>query len=57
MKTKLLALARRNFCRPYIPLSTQRHNIRAWARAVHRLGDKWLLAQTINSTTKENANA
>jgi hypothetical protein len=57
MKTKLLSIARRNYCRPYIPSSTQRHNILAYARAVHRLGDRWLLAYSIDCTTKENANA
>lgn len=57
MNTKLLSIARRNFCRPYIPTSTQRHNIRAWARSVHRLGSKWLLAETLTFTTKENSNA
>ena len=56
MKTKLLSIARRNFCRPYIPVSTQRHNVRAWARSVHQLGSKWLLAETIH-LNKENANA
>ena len=48
MNTKLLATARRHFCRDYIPLSTQRHNIRAWVRSLRLLGDKWLLAQNIN---------
>lgn len=57
MNTKLLSIARRNFCRPYIPTSTQRHNIRAWARSVHRLGSKWLLAETLTFTNKENSNA
>lgn len=57
MKTKLLSIARRNFCRPYIPVSTQRHNIRAWARSVHQLGSKWLLAETIHLSTKGEGNA
>jgi len=58
MKTKLLSIARRNYCRPYIPMSLQRHNILAYARSVHRLGDRWLLAE-INylREPKENANA
>lgn len=48
MNTKLLRIARKNFCRDYIPVSTQRHNIRAWVRSLRFLGDKWLLAQHIN---------
>lgn len=48
MNTTLLSIARRNFCRDYIPRSTQRHNIRAWVRSLRALGDKWLLAHTIN---------
>ena len=52
MNITLLSIARRNYCRPGIPLSTQRHNIRAWARAVHKLGDKWLLANPIKTARK-----
>jgi len=48
MNTTLLSIARRNFCRDYIPLSTQRHNMRAWVRSLRILGDKWLLAQHLN---------
>ena len=57
MNIKLLSIARRNFCCPGVPLSTQRHNIRAWARSVRLLGSKWLLATPINCTKKESANA
>lgn len=46
MNIKLLSIARRHFCRPYIPVATQRHNILQWARSVHKLGSKWLLAET-----------
>ncbi len=46
MKTKLLSLARKHFARDYIPTSTQRHNILAYARAVHSLGERWLLHKT-----------
>ena len=53
MKTKMLSIARQHFCRPYIPRSTQRHNIRAWVRSVRTLGDKWLLAHTTNFSTKQ----
>lgn len=48
MKTKLLSLARKHFARDYIPTSTQRHNILAYARAVNALGDKWVYAKTIS---------
>ena len=54
MNTSLLAMARRNYCRPGIPTSTQRHNILAWARSVHRLGSKWLLAKPINCTKQQS---
>lgn len=50
MKTKLLSLARKHFARDYIPTSTQRHNILAYARAVHSLGDRWLLHKTYSVT-------
>lgn len=53
MKTQMLSLARRHFCRSYIPVSTQRHNIRQWARSVRLLGSKWLLAEHINCTGKQ----
>ena len=45
MNTKLLRIARKHFVRDYIPVSTQRHNIRAWVRSLRLLGDKWLLAK------------
>lgn len=53
MNSTLLRIARRNFCRDYIPRATQRHNIRAWARSLRLLGDKWLLAQPINQTANK----
>lgn len=49
MNSTMLRLARRNFCRDNIPRSTQRHNMRAWVRSLRFLGDKWLLAKTINA--------
>lgn len=49
MKTKLLTLARKNFCHAGVPVQTQRHNMRAWVRSLRFLGDKWLLAKTINA--------
>lgn len=48
MNSTMLRIARKNFCRDYIPVSTQRHNIRAWVRMVRILGSKWLIAQSIN---------
>lgn len=48
MNTTMLRLARKNFCHELAPLSTQRHNIRAWVRSLRILGDKWLLAHCIN---------
>jgi hypothetical protein len=57
MNITLLSIARRNYCRPGIPLSTQRHNVRAWARSVHLLGSKWLLATPIHITKKGEGNA
>lgn len=45
MNTKLLRLGRRLWSSPTVPREMSRRNLRAWARAVHRLGDKWLLAE------------
>lgn len=52
MNTTMLRIARKHYCRDYIPLSTQRHNILAWVRSLRILGDKWLLAQHITPSTK-----
>ena len=49
MNTKLLTIARRNFCRAYIPTHLQRHNMRAWVRSLRILGDRWLLAEHLNA--------
>lgn len=54
MNTRLLSMARRSFCYAFVPRATQRHNIRAWARSVRYLGNKWLLATPI---TKGEGNA
>jgi len=48
MNTRMLSLARRHFCHAAAPISTQRHNIRQWVRSLRMLGDKWLLAHSIN---------
>ena len=45
MKTKMLTMARRLW-RTGNPV-LDRRNQREWARAVRRLGDKWLLARHV----------
>lgn len=47
MNSSMLRIARKHFCRDYIPRSTQRHNMRAWVRSLRVLGNKWLLAESI----------
>jgi hypothetical protein len=47
MNTTLLRRARMHFCHDMAPRHIQRHNVRAWARAVRMLGDKWLLSQPV----------
>jgi hypothetical protein len=44
MNTRLLKQARSLFNVPDVPAHVRRHNVRAWARSVAFLGDKWLLA-------------
>lgn len=44
MNTKLLKMARRLWDTDYAPTEINRRNQLKWARSVHRLGDKWLLA-------------
>lgn len=44
MNTVRLRQARRLFCHDMVPPAQARHNIRAWARSVRRLGGNWLLA-------------
>lgn len=41
---QLLRHARGLFDVEGVPASTQRHNRKAWAKAVKSLGDKWVLA-------------
>lgn len=48
MNTAVLRRVRKLFAVDYIPRHTQRHNQREWVRAVRRLGDKWLIAKSIN---------
>lgn len=51
MNTTMLSAARRLFVHDGVPRSTARHNMRAWARAVRRLGDRWLALPINRSTT------
>ncbi len=44
MKTHVLTRVRKHFNSDLVPASTNRHNARAWCRAVRLLGDRWLLA-------------
>jgi len=44
MNAKLLKMARRLWDGGYTPREVNRRNQREWARAVYRLGNKWLLA-------------
>ena len=47
MNTSLLRKARALWSNPEAPKELNRHNQRAWARSVSRLGDRWLLAKHI----------
>ena len=51
MKTKLLSMARRLWDVEDTPREVNRRNQRQWARSVHRLGDKWLLATYVQKKT------
>jgi hypothetical protein len=57
MNISLLTIARRNYCRPDIPRSTQRHNVLTWSRSVHLLGSKWLLAAPVKVKKLETPHA
>lgn len=47
MKTKALRRVRQLFNNPYIPTEHNRSYQRQWVRQIRQLGDKWLLAKTI----------
>jgi len=47
MKTSTLKRARELWCNSFTPVSTQRHNIRAWIKSVRFLGEHHLLAKKI----------
>ena len=43
----LIRQARKHYTNPYAPVHVNKHNQKAWVRAVLMLGDKWLLAKPI----------
>ena len=47
MNTHYLTRVRQHFSNPLAPVSTNRHNQRAWIRSIRFLGDKWLLAKPV----------
>lgn len=47
MKIKLLRMSRRLWNVDYLSPAANRLNQAKWARAVHQLGDKWLLAHHV----------
>lgn len=47
MNVKLLKMARRLWDVDYASAEINRRNQLMWARSVHRLGDKWLLAKYV----------
>ena len=47
MNTIILKRARAIWCNDLTPVSTQRHNIRAWVRSMRLLGNKHILATKI----------
>lgn len=51
MKIKLLSMARKLWGVPHVPGNINRSNQLKWARSVHRLGDKWLLAKFVEKRT------
>lgn len=47
MKTDLLKHARKLWNVRHVPREINRSNALKWARAVYRLGDRWLIAKPI----------
>lgn len=47
MNTKVLRRVRQLFNSPHVPVAHNRSYQRQWVRQVRTLGDKWLLAKTI----------
>ena len=54
MNTKMLTKARELWCIDTSPYYQQRHNMRAWVRAIRVVGDNWLLHK---KTGRANENA
>lgn len=48
----LLRMARKAWMRDDIPRETARYYVLAWARSVHFLGDRWLLANKVNRSVR-----
>jgi len=46
-RIQLARRAVRLYSAPWVPLSTNKYNRRAWLRSVAWLGDRWLLANPI----------
>ena len=44
---QLARRAVRHYSSPWVPLSTNKFNRRAWLRSIDFLGDRWLLATPI----------
>jgi len=53
MNTKMLTKARELFSVDYVPQEINRANQRKWIRSIRLLGDKWLLAKTIERKQNE----
>lgn len=49
MNTTRLQQARRLFFHDLVDPRTARHNARQWVRSLRALGDRWLLAQPIET--------
>ncbi len=54
MKTNLLRTARRLWTVDTAPVALNRRNQLEWARAVARLGDKWVMRQPIQKDGGNN---
>ena len=53
MNTRMLIKVRELFSVDYIPKEINRANQRKWIKSIRRLGNKWLLAETLKFN-KEN---
>ena len=50
MNTRMLTKARELFSVGWAPAHTQRHNMRAWVKAVRILGPNWKLAKPLSKS-------